>query len=173
MKGAIINCLEELVFNGFGKDKWEAALEKAGFEKHTFFLSIQDIDDAKVLKLVGAVCSVLDLSLPQAADAFGEYWMCTYAPKNYGIFFSGIKSSRDFLLNMDKVHHVTTATIPNAQPPHFEYSWENDKTLIMKYSSPRNMIDFMVGLIRGVGKHYNENLAISKTGENSVRIAFP
>jgi len=82
MKGAIINCLEELVVNGFGKDKWEAAFEKAGFEKNTFFLSIQDIDDAKVLKkLVGAVCSVLNISLPQAADAFGEYWRCTYAPE--------------------------------------------------------------------------------------------
>jgi hypothetical protein len=173
MKGAIVNCLEELVVNGFGKNKWETALEKAGFEKYTFFLSIQDIDDAKVLKLVGAVCSVLNLSLPQAADAFGEYWMCTYAPKNYEIFFTGIKSSKDFLLNMGKVHHVTTATIPNAHPPRFDYSWENDKTLIMKYSSPRNLIDFMVGLIKGVGKHFNESLDISRIAEDSVKIVFP
>ncbi len=173
MKGAIINCLQELVVNSFGKDKWETALEKAGFEKHTVFLTIQDIDDASVLKLVGAVCSVINISLPQAADAFGEYWMCTYAPKNYDVFFAGIKSAKDFLLKMDKVHHVTTATVPNAHPPRFDYSWENDKTLIMKYKSPRNLIDFMVGLIKGVGKRFNENLAISRIGENSVRIVFP
>jgi hypothetical protein len=173
MKGAIINCLQELVVNSFGKDKWEAALEKAGFEKGSIFLTIQDIDDAKVLKLVSAVCSVLNISLPQAADAFGEYWMCTYAPKNYDIFFAGIKSAKDFILKMDKVHHVTTATVPNAHPPRFDYSWENDKTLIMKYKSPRNLIDFMVGLIKGVGKHFNEKLAISRAGDNSVRIVFP
>jgi len=94
-------------------------------------------------------------------------------PKNYEIFFSGIKSSKDFFLNMDKVHHVTTATIPNAHPPRFDYSWENDKTLIMKYRPPRNLIDFMVGLIKGVGKHFKEDLAISRTADNSVRIVFP
>jgi hypothetical protein len=173
MKGTIINCLQELVVNSFGKDKWEAALEKAGFEKYTFFLATQDIDDAKGLKLVSAVCSVLNISLPQAADAFGEYWMCTYAPKNYDIFFSGIKSAKDFLLKMDKVHQVATATIPNAHPPKFDYSWENDKTLIMKYKSPRNLIDFMVGLVKGVGKHFNENLGISKGADDSIRIVFP
>jgi hypothetical protein len=27
--------------------------------------------------------------------------------------------------------------------------------------------------VRGVGKHYNKNLAVSRTGENGVRILFP
>ena len=173
MKGAIVNCLGELVVNNFGRDKWEAALEKAGFEKQAIFLTIQDIEDARVLKLVGAVCSVLNISLSQAADAFGEYWMCTYAPKNYDIFFSGVRNAKDFLLKMDKVHHVTTATVPNSHPPRFDYSWESDKILVMKYHSPRNLVDFMVGLIKGVGKHFNEKLTVSKISSDSVRVVFP
>ena len=43
----------------------------------------------------------------------------------------------------------------------------------MKYNSPGNPIDFMVGLIKGVGKHFKEKLAVSRLAGNSVRIVFP
>jgi Haem-NO-binding len=173
MKGAIVNCLQDLVVSKFGKDKWEAAMKQAKFEDHSIFLAIQDVDDAKVLNLVGAVCSVLNISLTQAADAFGEHWMCSYAPKNYHPFFNGINTAKDFLLRMDAVHTITTKNVPNAHPPRFDYTWENSRTLVMKYNSHRDLIDFMVGLIKGVGKYFKENLDVTKESENSVRVVFP
>ncbi len=172
MKGVIVNCLKDLVTEKFGKDKWAQALEKVGIDKDAFFLATQDVDDGAVLKVVGSVCSVLNISLPQAADAFGEYWMCTYALKIYKPFYNGVATAKDFLLKMDHVHHTATVSIPNARPPRFEYSWENNKTLIMKYKSHRGLIDFLVGLIRGVGKYFKENLNVSKLGEDKVKIVF-
>ncbi len=173
MKGVIVNCLKELVTEKFGKDKWEAALEKAGIEKKTSFLATQDVDDGAVLKVVGSTCDVLNISLQQAADAFGEHWVCSYAAKIYKPYYRGVTSAKDFLLKMDEVHRITTESIPNAKPPRFEYSWENDKTLIMKYKSQRGMIDFLVGLIKGVGKYFKENLKVSKLSEDKVKIVFP
>jgi len=172
MKGVIVNCLKELVTEKFGKDKWEASLEKAGVDKDSFFLATQDIDDGVVLKVVGSVCAVLNISLSQAADAFGEHWVCSYATKIYKSFYQGATSAKDFLLKMDEVHRATTVSIPNARPPRFEYSWENDKTLIMKYKSHRGMVDFLVGLIKGVGKYFKENLKVSKLSEDKVQIVF-
>ncbi len=173
MKGVIVNCLKELVTDKFGKDKWEAALEKVGLEKKSYFLATQDIDDAVVLKVVGSACSVLNISLQQAADAFGEHWSCIYAPNIYKSYYHGVKTAKDFLLKMDEVHRITTDSIPNAKPPRFEYSWENDKTLIMKYKSHRGMVDFLVGLIKGVGKYFKENLKVSKLSEDKVKVVFP
>jgi hypothetical protein len=173
MKGVIVNCLKEVVTEKFGKDKWEAALEKVGIEKKSSFLATQDIDDVAVLKVVGAVCAVLNISLPQAADAFGEHWSCSYAPNIYKSYYHGVKSAKDFLLKMDEIHRITTESIPNAKPPRFEYAWENDKTLIMKYKSQRGLMDFMLGLIKGVGKHFKENLKVSKLSDDKVRIVFP
>ena len=172
MKGVIVNCLKELVTNKFGRDKWEAALGKAGIDKNAIFLATQDVDDAAVLKAVGAVCEVLHISLAQAADAFGEYWVCTYAPNIYKPYFQGVKSAKEMLLKMDEIHRITTERIPNARPPRFEYTWENDKTLIMKYKSHRGLIDFLVGLIKGVGKYFKENLNVSKLSEDKVKIVF-
>ena len=173
MKGVIVSCLQELVTNKFGRDKWEAALVQAGLAKTTTFLATDDVDDSAVLKVVGAVCSVLNISLSQAADAFGEYWTCSYAPRIYKAYYQGVKSAKDFLLKMDDIHRQTTSSIPNAKPPRFEYEWENDKTLIMKYKSHRNLIDFLVGLAKGVGKYYKENLSVSKISDDKVKIVFP
>jgi hypothetical protein len=74
---------------------------------------------------------------------------------------------------MDKVHQMVTQNIANAHPPRFEYDWKDDQTLIMTYKSNRNLIDFLVGIIKGVGKYYKENLKVMKLGKDKVQIRFP
>ena len=172
MKGVIVNCLEELVRTKFGKGKWEEALEMSGIPKNSIFLPSQDIDDRTVMSVVKSVCSILEITINQVADAFGEYWMTGYAPRIYKTYFRGKNTAKEFLLSMDNVHDLTTDNMPNAQPPKFEFEWENDNNLVMKYTSQRSMMDFMVGLIKGVGKYYNEDLEISQLGSNRVRIVF-
>lgn len=171
MKGVIPSCLGQLIVNKFGKDKWAAALKSAGLDKRGPFLATEDVPDEAVLKVVESVCKVLNISLEQAADAFGEYWVCTYAPGIYKTYYQRAASAREFLLKMDEVHRITTESIPNAQPPRFEYTWTDDKTLIMKYKSKRNLSVFMVGLVKGVGKHYNESLQVSQQGDD-IKIVF-
>jgi hypothetical protein len=61
----------------------------------------------------------------------------------------------------------------NAHPPRFDYTWKNEKTLIMHYKSQRGLIDFAVGLIKGVGKFYHENLRVAKVGSDQIEIVFP
>ena len=99
MKGVIANCLGNLIKEKFGKDKWEEVLEQAGLSRITQFLSTQDIDDDAVIKVVESVCKVLGISLPQAADAFGEYWVNSFAPKIYSAHYRNKKSSKDFLFS--------------------------------------------------------------------------
>lgn len=173
MKGVIAKCLGDLVKAKFGRDKWEDALERTGLDKGAIFLATEDVDDSTVLKLVDSVCKVLNISLVQAADAFGDYWVNVFATKIYAPYYIGVNSAKEFLLNMDKVHVTTTELIKDAHPPRFEYEWKDSKTLIMKYKSKRGLIDFLVGLIRGVGKYYKEDLKVTKLGNDRVEIVFP
>jgi hypothetical protein len=172
MKGVIVKCLEELVGDKFGKDKWQDTLEKAGLKRTDTFLTVQDVDDNVVLKIIDSICKVANITFNQAADAFGDYWVNVYAPKIYAPFYSGVNSAKEFLLRMDKVHSYTTENLENARPPKFEYDWNNDKTLIMKYKSHRGLIDLMVSLIKGVGKYYDEDLHVTRLGDDQVRIVF-
>ncbi len=173
MKGVIAVCLADLVKEKFGKDKWEAALEDAGLKKTTFFLPSANIDDEAVMKVIGSVCKVLGITLLQAADAFGDYWVNTYAPKVYKAYFRGKNNARDFLLNMDAVHQTVTERIPDAKPPRFDYQWQGDKILIMTYKSKRGLIDFLVGLIKGVGRRFNEKLTVTRMSADKVKVIFP
>lgn len=173
MKGVIVKCLADMVTEKFGKEKWEEALQRAGLKKGTVFLATENVDDAAVLRIVNAVCDVLGITLQQAADAFGEYWVCNFAPKIYSVYYKGVNSAKEFLLKMDKVHEVSTQNIPDARPPRFGYEWKDDRTLIMTYKSKRGLIDIMVGLVKGVGKYYKENLKVTKLGPDKVEIIFP
>lgn len=172
MKGVIITCLESLVKEQFGQHSWEDILEEAGLERRAIFNMTSNVQDKSVLDIVNATCKVLNLTLDQAADAFGDYWVNVYAPKVYSMYYRKAHSAKEMLLNMDKLHETVTASIPDAHPPRFDYEWPDEHTLIMHYKSHRGMIDFFVGLIKGVGKYYNEELRVTKKSETAVEIVF-
>lgn len=173
MKGTIVKCLEELVSTKFGRDKWKKSLEDAGLKDSTMILAISDVDDLQVMKVVEAVCKNLNISLEQAADAFGDYWVNVYSQKMYSQYYEINKTAKDFLLDMDNVHVAMTKTMKDARPPRFNYEWKDDKTLIMHYRSHRGLVDFAVGLSRGVGKFYNENIRVTKLGPDKIQVVFP
>lgn len=172
MKGTIVKCLQELVCTQFGQDKWEKSLEDVGLKKDTMFYTHMDIDDDAIMKVVGAVCDNLNITLEQAADAFGDYWVNTYSQKLYHSFYSRNKTAKDFMLDMDNVHVAMTKTMENAHPPRFAYEWKDAKTLIVNYKSDRGLIDFAVGLTKGVGKFYKEDLKVTKLSPDKFQIVF-
>ena len=63
--------------------------------------------------------------------------------------------------------------MPNAKPPRFDYQWINENVLIMIYQSERGLIDFMVGLAKGVGNYFGESLKITKLSDTEIKIVFP
>ncbi len=172
MKGVIPSCLGDLVKSKFGKEKWENSLEAAGLPRYTSFLATADVPDEDVLKVVNSVCQVLGLSLQQIANMFGDYWINEYAPKIYKAYYRNANTAKEFILKMNYIHETVTKNIPNAHPPRFEYNWTDDSTLVMTYKSRRGLIDFMVGLIKGVGRYFKEDLRVTKLGDDKVKIIF-
>ncbi len=174
MKATITNCLAELVESRFGKEKWNAILTDSGLQARasTFRLPTSDVPEEQVRKLLTSTCKVLGIDFQQAADAFGEYWCCTYAPRLYGVIVRRFKSAREMILGLDEVHVMMTATIPQARPPRFEYRWENDKTLNVTYLSQRNLIEIYIGLVKGVGAYFREKLIVTKLSAQHVKIEF-
>lgn len=171
MKGSVVMGLKEMVCERFGKDYWENALKEAKTDLGTV-LAQSDIDDATVMKVINSLCKVLGISLQQAADAFGDYWINVYTQKRYKAYYLRPKCAKEFLLEVDRIHVDLTRTIPNARPPRFEYEWKDDRTLIMIYKSHRGLIDFAVGIVKGVGKLYRENLKVRKLGDDRIEIVF-
>lgn len=172
MKGSIVKCLQELVISKAGKETWQQSLEKAGVNKATIFLPVADIDDQVALSIFKAVCETLNLSLEEAADAFGDYWVNVYSQQIYPSFYHSHKNAKDFLLAMDDLHIKVTNSIKNAKPPRFRYEQKDDGSLVMHYQSHRGMIDFLIGLIKGVGIYYKQPMNVVKLDEQRVQVSF-
>ena len=173
MKGTIVKCVDERVTTRFGRESWEDALEEAGLDRATLILPVADVDDAVVMRIVKSVCKTLDLTLEQAADAFGDYWVNVYSQRMYGDFYKKHKNARDFLLDMNNVHVLMTGAMANAKPPRFTYEWKDGKTLIVGYQSHRGMVAFAVGLIKGVGKFYNQRLSVRALNDKEIEVVCP
>lgn len=173
MKGIIAICLKNMIKDNYNIEKWNEILELSNIDPYIIINAVQDFDDDIILKMVDSTCKVLNISLEQAADAFGEYWMTTFAPKIYEVYFREVDSAKDFILKMDDVHKKVTKNIPNAKPPKFKYEWKDDKTLIIEYISHRNLIEIMIGLIRGVGKYFDEELKVKKLSDTKAEVVFP
>lgn len=172
MKGVIVVCLRELILDAANEETWGNILEGAGLSRDTTFSMKQDVDDEAVIKAVESTCKELDVSLEQAADLFGDFWMNRYAPRYYSAVLKLHRGARDFLMAIDKVHTLAVRDIPGARPPRFEMKVEGPKTLVVTYRSSRGLIDFAVGLARGVGKHYSESLTVTKTSDTQFTVVF-
>jgi hypothetical protein len=173
MKGIIALCLKDLVVAKFGADKWAECLRNIGEDHNVPILAGSDMHDEVVLKMIQGVCTTLGISFQQAADTFGEHWVLNYSQKIYSAYYKRYTNAKDFLLAMDKVHVDMTDSIKNAHPPRFDYEWKDGRTLIMKYKSDRNLMDFAMSLAKGVGKFYKEDLVVSKLADNKMQIVFP
>lgn len=172
MKGTVVKCLKEMVEKKFGKDKWDTICEKSGFKAGAIISLSADIDDAVVMKLLQSTCETLGVTMEQAGDAFGDYWVNDYSPNIYKSIYSKFKSAREFILGMDDVHIMVTNTVPNAKPPRFTYEFKDDNTLIMNYKSSRGLILVLAGLVRGLGRYFNQKLTVTKMSETSLKIVF-
>jgi hypothetical protein len=173
MKGVITSCIAELVEKKFGNEVLTRVLTAADLPKSVRASMGADIDDAKVIAMIGAVCKETNLSQTQVFDAFSEYWVSEFAPRMYGVYYRESTNARDFLSNMGKVHEKITASMPNARPPKFDYSWPDTNTMLMGYQSDRGLIDLLVSLAKAVGTYYNTPLQVTKVSSTQIKVTFP
>jgi len=173
MKGIVAVALKATVMENFGNEVWYSILVKSGLKKTAQFTTSTDVSDEFIGRLMHATLAELNITMPQAGDAFGSRWMNHTVPRVYPVFLHNLSSSRQLLVKLNDIHARVTKMIPNAQPPHFDYSWEDDNTLIMSYTSHRGLIDLAVGMIKGVGEYFNEELSVRKLNNTEIKVIFP
>jgi len=172
MKAIIAIALRQMIETHHGKEKWDEILAKSKIDKNSMLFQIADMHDESVMKMINITCDVLGITLNEAADAFGDFWVNEFTQKQYGFFYRKHKTAKDFLLFMDKLHYDSTKLVPGSNPPRFEYEWMDDHTLIITYKSHRKLIQFLIGLIKGVGKFYHEDLKVTKLNDKNLKIVF-
>lgn len=174
MKGTIHYCLEESIVTYFGQEAWGKLMISLGKESSfSYGLHIRDdIDEVQSIELFVLAANSLGIGLGEIFDMFGEHWCVEYSTKLYGVFYRGMKSTKDAITQLDHVHAKVTEHIAGAYPPRFEYKWINDDTLQVKYMSDRNLIDLFISLIKGLDMKFDDYTNIEKKEGNILLLTF-
>lgn len=162
MYGLVNKALQDFVTKGFGADKWEAIRLKAGV-KETAFVSMESYPDDITYKLAGSASEVLGITLDQALEAFGEYWVLYTAQEGYGDMLKMCGNNlKEFLMNLDHLHARIRLSFPQLKPPTLKCSNVEDRSLHLHYHSDRpGLTAMVVGLVKGLGKRFSTPLEIT------------
>ncbi len=172
MKGTVLICLKEVVIQVAGEEVWRNVLLASHMDPYRIFLAGEDVDEQETADVLGNVCTICNITLPQAGDAFGDYWVNTYSQRTYKAFYAKHTNARDFLTDINEMHQKLTKMVPNARPPVFRMTWLTSRTLLMNYQSTRGLIDVAIGMTRAVGKHYGTSLTVKKLSSTQFEVAF-
>ncbi len=168
MYGLINVAIRDLVTSQFGEEQWEQILDKSGADE-TAFIRMEENDDAVTYSLVAAASEVLELSAEQVLEAFGEYWTLFTAEEGYGHMLDSAGSTLpEFLQNLDILHTRVGTMYPGLKPPQFDCSNMTSNSLDLHYRSEREGLDpLVVGLLKGLGKRFNQSVTIEQTAAKS------
>jgi len=162
MYGFVNLAIREFVLQDHGTDFWnQITSEVSGISD--IYLPDQAYDDALTYGIVGAIASKLEIPVPQALEAFGEFWVSFVDKMGYGALLSGNgRNLQDFLSNLDNFHSQLAIAYPDFTPPQFEYVDHGDGHLEIDYESERpGLAPMVTGILKGLAKRYETEIEIA------------
>jgi hypothetical protein len=160
MYGLVNKAVKGLVLEQFGEETWEKIRQTA--QAPDDFVAMQGYDDSLTYRLVGAAVEVLGVPAEQILHAFGEYWVLKTAAIHYADMMNSTGSNLFvFLQNLDAMHSRIKVSMPDLNPPSFRVKSLGEGLLQVDYFSSRDgLLPFVVGLIHGLSKHFEQAVEI-------------
>jgi hypothetical protein len=168
MYGLVNKAIEDLVTRAHGRAMWDTIAASAGVTGS--FVCMRQYPDEVTFRLVDAAAQALGASSSAVLEAFGEFWTSYTAQEGYGDLLDLMGGNLvDFLNDLDCMHARVGLSFPELRPPSFACEALPDGSLRLRYTSTRpGLAPLVVGLLRGLGKMFGEDLRI--VHERSVAV---
>ena len=158
MHGRILWQFRDYVESQHGKGAWKTVLKTAGLEERVYLS--QAYPDAEAFSLLKAASKVYGKSVANLLQEFGEFTV----PALLGMYSHLIEPewrTLDVIEHAEKLAHGAVRQHERgAAPPYLCTRRVNSQKVILTYDSPRKMCAFAVGIGLGLGKHFQEKIAI-------------
>lgn len=161
MYGIVNKAIEDLVKENFGQETWDNILEKSNIDVD-FFISNEPYDDDITYKLVSTISEELKIPAENVLQLFGEWWILKTGKEKYGgLMEAGGSNLKEFLGNLPLFHNRIMLLYPKLTPPEFKVSNSEENSIHIHYYSKREgLLEFVRGLLQGLGKMYNTDVVI-------------
>lgn len=171
MYGLVNQAVREMVLTHFGEEKWEIIRAKAGTDD--VFIAMDQYPDEVTANLVGSACAVLGAQPAAVLESFGEFWV-EFTSRTYGELFEMSGGSFvEFVKNLNDLHTRVGQMMPELKPPSFIVTDEQPGEFKLQYHSLRaGLHPMIIGLVRGLGKHFNTRVDITRLGGAEAGLSY-
>ena len=174
MKGTVVASWMTSGRRLFGDDVVDKAFEKYGLKPDHIFSPLEDVDDKMAVGMVELIGQKVGKNTEQIWEIMGKENIRTFAEFYPGFFRH--ENAYHFLKSMNDVHAIVMKRIKGATPPVLDLNPIDSNTALLVYRSKRQMGNYLMGLLKGVFEHFNENAdvkLISKDGsEIKIELTF-
>lgn len=169
MHGLIFFQFESFISKNLGIQKWFKLLELCDIEKKVYSPT-QVYPDGELTLLVSKTAQLTSKSTESVLEEFGEF----IVPSMLKIYAGSIKPEWNFfdiLENTEStMHKAVRFADKRADPPKLVCDRVSQNKVVIKYSSHRKMVDFGVGIIKGLAKAKLESIKINRS--DSLNITY-
>ena len=175
MKGIIFTEFLEMVEQRFSARAMEQMIAAAQLPSGGAYTAVGNYDHGEIWRLVCELSKVCDTPVPDLFKAYGEYLFSRLA-SNYAQLLAAMSGSFDDLQSLDGVIHSEVRRLyADAELPRFDVVERSPSRMVLVYSSKRHFADLAEGLIRGSGRHFKEDIVISREqlpSDDGSRVRF-
>ena len=171
MYGMVHLGMSTMVSDQHGAGTWQEVIAAAGYPD-LVSISNESYPDEVTFALVAAACEVLGVEQDDLLRAFGRYWIDEFASQRYETLLDASGDDvPSFLSGLNNLHVRIGLIFPDYEPPRFDVSGQEDRSLMLNYVSRRDgLAPFVMGLLEGIGSRFEVEVdvrQIAKKGEDS------
>lgn len=161
MKGIVFTSFNEMIEEEMGITVWERILKEVNPDSLGIYTAVEDYDDQEIFDLVNALSEITKISVSDLVKYYGHY-LFRVLIKKYPVFTENIDDYFEFLESIDgAIHKEVEKLYVNPNLPKLTCEKVDEKTLKMRYQSPRKLCHLAEGLIKGAAAHYSEEYLLN------------
>ncbi|WP_123054846.1 heme NO-binding domain-containing protein [Clostridium sp. JN-1] len=160
MKGTVVSTWMKTCRSLYGDDPVNRAMQDAGWSTDKIFSPTESIEDSKVNQVINHIAKHNNVDVKDLWRKIGADNIKTFH-NDFPSFFKH-ENLYSFFSSMFNIHNIVTKKIPGAKPPLIKVTPVSGKEAIFEYKSKRGMFDYLMGLIEGSSKFFNEKVKVDE-----------
>jgi len=174
--GIIFSEFRNYVEATHGKGTWDVLLTKANLANRVY-MPVGEYPDTEMIGLVVTTSTTTRLPVAELLEDFGMF-LSPALMKTFGHLLQPQWRTIDVIEHTEAtVHAVIRVKNTGAKPPELQTLRRSKDEILLVYSSPRKMCSLAIGIVKGLGKHFREDIVASENrcmhkGAASCEISF-
>jgi predicted hydrocarbon binding protein len=145
-----------------GHQGWDRVLSESKLGARTYEV-MADYPDTELIQLISTASGITGMTVPSIVEDFGEFIAPDLLQMYAGVINPQWKTLDVVEHTEDEIHSIVRLHNRDANPPNLKCIRTSENEVVIHYSSPRKLCDVAKGIVKGLAKHYRENISVTES----------